>query len=216
MSHTASRTWISRDVQERESFTKLRENMARFVPKSPLIPRTVVEWKEHKAAMLDASRAEMKVKIDTMQAWKARADKVKIQLAFDGRVFEDYFGAVLSWKTIFTKNHTLRDGRPEHAGFPTSGWTINREPREGWSEAEWPSADELKHEGDDRLKSGFRRFLPLPRKVGNSTVNWKAKGIMPTFCFDAFSLPQGIERPPETDSMMVSLVGESLMSNLNR
>lgn len=40
--------------------------------------------------------------------------------------------------------------------------------------AEWPSEREYKYEGDDRIRTSLehRRFLPVPRKRTNATVNW--------------------------------------------
>lgn len=53
-------------------------------------------------------------------------------------------------------------------------------------EAGWPCAQELKYEGDDRVATDVKhgRFLPVPRRPGNDTVNWQQLSFLEQHPFD--------------------------------
>ncbi|GAB7349187.1 hypothetical protein MBLNU459_g8120t1 [Dothideomycetes sp. NU459] len=52
--------------------------------------------------------------------------------------------------------------------------------------AEWPEYQERKYEGDDRIRTSYdhRRFLPVPRKRTNTTVNFSLLPFLPQHDLD--------------------------------
>jgi hypothetical protein len=57
--------------------------------------------------------------------------------------------------------------------------------------APWPSPQEMKYEGDDRISTDLlhRRFLGAPRVPGNETVNWQHRAIIMQEAMDDFLFP---------------------------
>lgn len=73
--------------------------------------------------------------------------------------------------------------------FPTIfsfHYTVNKS-----SIAPWPSAQEMKYEGDDRISTDklHGRFLGAPRVEGNETVNWQHRAIISQEWLDDFLFP---------------------------
>ena len=73
-------------------------------------------------------------------------------IAFEGREFADTRSTVLAHDTIWAPK-SARAEKPQAA---------------------WPLQQEMKFEGDDRMRTDklHRRFLPLPRQPANETVSW--------------------------------------------
>lgn len=162
MSHTASRSWVSADVQDRERFLKLRELIRHLVPDSPFPPKTLQDFITHKQAILEEAKTAMIRRLKQREAQRKLEKQygigiTKIKPAFNRKVPKDFRGAVLSQVTMWVAHDEIHPNRPR---------------------APWPEFEELKHEGDDRNKSSYGRFLPLPRKPGNETVNWKAREML--------------------------------------
>ena len=152
--HSQSKTWKSNDAKEKEQYARLATLLHHFVPDSPFVPRIYSIWVEHRAAMNAMEMENMKRNIAIKQSRNTVAAKLAIKPVLDGKTFDDNRSAVLSYETIWAP------------------WSF---PTDKHPEALWPDRTEFQHEGDDRAKSDVGRFLPLPRKPGNETVNWKAR-----------------------------------------
>lgn len=52
--------------------------------------------------------------------------------------------------------------------------------------AEWPTYQEMKFEGNDRMQTDklHRRFLPLPRQPANETVMWSQRPVVQSYEWD--------------------------------
>jgi len=52
--------------------------------------------------------------------------------------------------------------------------------------AQWPVFQEMKFEGDDRMRTDklHRRFLPLPRQPANETVMWSQRPVVQFYEWD--------------------------------
>ncbi|GAB7360441.1 hypothetical protein MBLNU230_g8395t1 [Neophaeotheca triangularis] len=87
-----------------------------------------------------------------------------LRQAFDGQLPAFPIGPVLGLPTIFT--HT---------------WRLGKE-----AIAPWPSKHEMTYEGDGRIATDriHRRFLPLPRVLGNETVNWQQRRLVEAEALD--------------------------------
>ena len=109
---------------------------------------------QHRASMNAMEMENMKKDIATKQARNTVDAKIAIKPFLDGKTFDDNRSAVLAHETIWALWSLSTDTHPE---------------------ALWPDRTEFQYEGDDRAKSDVGRFLPLPRKPGNATVNWKAR-----------------------------------------
>ena len=205
MSHTASRSWISDEVREKENFMKLRDLLGHFVPRSPLIPQTLPEWLTFKVASTVAKVAAMRNRVETREALKSTDQRYigstmisKIQPAL--QLPQDFRSAVLALPTIWVSG----------AADPYR------------LQAPWPEYEELKHEGDDRSRSSYGRFLPLPRKPGNITVNWKAREMLqPLRPLDLVGPAIGAKyndaQPAEelSNRLMQSFAGQSLVAAID-
>lgn len=196
MSHTASKTWVSDETKEHEAFVKARDSMSHVVPHSPFVPWTFAEWVAHRlAAKEDAHRGVLR-QIAAKQLKGKTNRRVPLKTAMGGKIFDDNRACVLARVSIWSSSKSHLPDRPP---------------------APWPTYEELKHEGDDRNRSGFSRFPPLPRGPGNETVNWKQRPPLTQFSFDEMGKPAmaGEEPPPETDDQMLILIGSEILTKLD-
>ncbi len=152
--HSQSKTWKSSDTKEKDQYARLSTLLHHFVPESPFVPRSYAVWVQHRALMNALEMDNMKMNIAIKQSRNTVAAKIAIKAVLDGKTFNDNRSTVLSHETIWA---------------PWSSPTVQH------PEAFWPDRTEFQYEGDDRAKSDVGRFLPLPRKPGNETVNWKAR-----------------------------------------
>ena len=126
------------------------------------------DWIAHKLARKEAERHRAEKQIAQRES-EIETTPVPVRLCFGGKKFEaDNVGPVLGRETIW---------RPSTAPIP------------GLPQAPWPSHEEFKHEGDDRSKSNYSRFPPLPRDPGNETVNWKQRRPLMQRTFDQVGVP---------------------------
>lgn len=67
--------------------------------------------------------------------------------------------------------------------------------------ADWPSAQEYKAEGDGRIPNDpkYNRFLPVPRKPGNETVNFQQLKFLDQHDFDMVHCGSSKKKPTEED-----------------
>lgn len=196
MSHTASKTWVSDETKEHEAFVKARDSMSHVVPRSPFVPWTFADWVAHRLATKeDAHRGAIR-QIEARQSKVKPSKKIPLDPAMGGKIFDDNLACVLARESIWTNSESPVPGRPS---------------------APWPIYEELKHEGDDRNRSGFSRFPPLPRGPGNETVNWKQRSPLSQFLFDETGKPTmaGEEAPLETDDQMLVLIGSEILTELD-
>jgi hypothetical protein len=152
--HSQSKTWKSNDTKQKDQYARLSTLLHHFAPVSPFIPRTYGVWVQHRASMNTMEMENMKKNIAIKQSRNTVAAKVPIRSLLDGKTYTDNRSSVLSLETIWASWSSPTDKHPE---------------------ALWPDRTEFQYEGDDRAKSDVGRFLPLPRKPGNETVNWKAR-----------------------------------------
>lgn len=203
VTHTNSKSWVAPKMAEQEKFAVVHENLTRmeFIPRSPFVPRTMNEWLAHRVAFgEDIRRAEVKKLADREAAYESGlgSGRVRIGPAFGGKQFHDNRSPVLSMETI---------------------WTPWYHPTEEHPQANWPSPEEMKEEGDERNTSGFGRFPALPRVPGNETVVWKQKNVITAYPFDkVWELPKletETEEPMDDELAMEELIGEDLLEHLN-
>ena len=159
-SHTFSLTWTSPEEKERERYSSVRTQLRLVSPRSKFVPWTWPEWLTHRIAVVDVKKQQAENMIEQMI--QARRDGVVTIGPSRLTAFTDARGGVLSMPTI---------------------WCVEHE-QEGRSTAPWPSLQELKWEGDDRAKTTFHRFPPLPREPGNETVAWHHLRILQMYEFD--------------------------------
>lgn len=67
--------------------------------------------------------------------------------------------------------------------------------------ADWPSTQEYKAEGDGRIPNDpkYNRFLPVPRKPGNETVNFQQLKFLDQHGFDMVHCGSSKKKPTEED-----------------
>lgn len=152
--HSQSKTWKSNDTKEKDQYARLSTLLHHFVPESPFVPRSYPVWVQHRTSMNAMEMDNMKRNIAIKQSRNTVDAKIAIKPALEGKTFDDNRSAVLAHETIWAP------------------WSL---PSDKHPEALWPDRNEFQYEGDDRAKSEVGRFLPLPRKPGNETVNWKAR-----------------------------------------
>jgi len=161
-SHTASITWKSDWLKEKEEYERVRQRVRHVAPAlfrpdprpeldpSVVFPQNTTEWIEHKKGMLGLMEADKRKDIENMKAQITTMEKIpaaerKTVPAFGGKVFKDGLSPVLALPTIWSDNY---DGR-------------------GHGIAPWPSRGELQWNGDSRqngyAKTKCGRFLPPPR-----------------------------------------------------
>ncbi|EGC43254.1 conserved hypothetical protein [Histoplasma capsulatum var. duboisii H88] len=197
MSHTASHTWLSNETREFEAWARVRDMMVYVAPKSPFTPRTFGAWISHRLAWMEEERGRIFRQAMARQAIeKGWREQVQVGPVLGGKKLPDGLALVLARETIWAP----RRGYPSvHSFVP------------------WPSYEELKHEGDDRNKSGYSRFPPLPRGRGNETVNWKQRAPIKQYRFDEVGRPM-LEttsvRIQDLEGEILRLVGGALLAEL--
>lgn len=195
MSYTFSKTWVSEEMKERDRFLDTLQNLERMhlVRRSPFVPTTMAAWYvyrlESKDAEIQAMQRKLALRVAAVEANKHITDPScgRILPVFGGKAFNDNRGAVLAFESIWCP------------------WSVGTAEK---PEAPWPTRDEMEFEGDERVTSGFSRFPPLPRVLGNETVTWKCKANILGHPFDhIWTLPtaQSSEVVPD-DERMVELV----------
>lgn len=164
--------------------------MELVAPRSPFVPSNLKEWLIHRALVLEAKATYIKSLIRDSR----ESDEGNTQLVFHEWQLRDTRSLVLSQETIWRNHGTDNTSRPQ---------------------APWPDSSERKHEGYQRVRSGYKRFLPLPRVPGNQTVNWKQRSPMPTYEFDRVGQPIGIEVGIDTDGTMEESIGRSFLAGID-
>jgi hypothetical protein len=187
-------------MAEQEKFDITRNNLEKmeFIPRSPFVPKTMDEWLAHRIAYAEDAKQEELKRLSDKQAANgptSTGGRARVLPPLGGKIFRDNRTTVLAME---------------------SKWTPWYEPTEEHPQAPWPSAEEMKEEGDERNTSGFGRFPALPRVPGNETVVWKQKHIIVPHPFDGvWELPK-IEtgRPTYDEAVMHQLIGEEMAKNI--
>ncbi|PGG96772.1 hypothetical protein AJ79_09455 [Helicocarpus griseus UAMH5409] len=199
MSYSASRIWVSREKKEIEAWFKIQKPLQHVAPRSPFVPKTFEDWVAHKATWMgELANRGNKVVARRAAEIAGRVRRAPVGLALGGKKLPDGLALVLARGTIWV---------PLQKGGHPGGQKL----------APWPSYEELKHEGDDRSKSGYSRFPPLPRDPGNETVNWKQRAPTKQCPFDEVGRPVlAVDGDHEAylESEMLPLVGSDLLSEL--
>jgi hypothetical protein len=171
-----SNQWLSAKELEIDRFLSTKTSLKKIAPESPFVPTTLHEWLTHRLERLEDRRQGAVAKLSRIS--QVNLPK-KCEHALRGRTFSDNRSAVLALETIWTPWKS-----PDRAAAP------------------WPTASEYKWEGDSRARSGFRRFPPIPRAVGNSTVVWHQKPAAEVYEFDRVGLSACSPFWEESSSLM--------------
>lgn len=198
MSYTTSRMWRSDQSKEYEAFARARCNYTHIAPLSPVVPRTWPEWIKHRLLIQEEAQSQelRRLAIKTLVS-RIQETIEEYQPPFADKTFEDHLSSVLARESIWLPSYTAPPDREQ---------------------APWPTHDEMKHEENQRGKSGYCRFLPLPRTPGEFTSNWKQRSPIVPFQFDEVGHLNGEEEEGspehETDENMLLLVGNFLLKEL--
>lgn len=216
-SHSASITWKSPWMKEKEEFDRVRHRIRHFAPAmfrangAGVFPQNVSEWIEHKKEYLAMAEADMHLDIANMQDMiviKEQDPKgQKITKAFGGKVFDDGLSPVLALPTVFA---------PNYAGLG----------------ANWPSRGESQRNGDGRQNAQARtkcgRFLPQPRFPDADTLTVQDQGFIKPLPLDETGpiyhtgpRPDEVivhtalmDNDPEFEAKGAALVGSDLMAEV--
>jgi hypothetical protein len=146
--------WLSPKELEIDRYLASKAKLAKIAPESPFVPTTMHSWLSHRLEWIEDEKRVVEERLALLTTLKHDAPKGKEQAigpAMGGRTFSDNRSAVLGLETVWCP------------------WKPDR------PKAPWPPRSEFKWEGDARALSGFRRFPPIPRAVGNNTVVWHQK-----------------------------------------
>ncbi|KAF1821144.1 uncharacterized protein K489DRAFT_382184 [Dissoconium aciculare CBS 342.82] len=171
-----SRSWIAPQVEEARNKQRLNDRRKRLCPQSPFwtadfdLRKHMKEWR--------ASLERIKRRQEVSRAREIRAQSnldiptvPAIKPALQGKLFDTNHSAVLALPTVFT--HSLGRRRL----------------------APWPSREEMKYEGDDRVSTDrlHGRFLPAPRVDDDETVPWMHRAIIAQEALENFHYPYPCE-----------------------
>lgn len=234
-SHTNSRTWVNPKTHFQSKWASIYRNLKDMSiikevlnPRAPpsaigsfCVPKTFNEWFDHELEVANDRAKTARRRLYAAQEHKLRPRHPDLPIAgemapitmrpFGGRVFGDGRSSVLSMPSIWSPWEC-----------DTVSW-IAWEGERRRPEALWPCEEEMKEEGNERMTSGFRRFLALPRVPGNDTVNWKQKKVLPMLEFDEiWKLPsadtwhnQRVVTSPGETKVMEELIGKDLLCALD-
>jgi hypothetical protein len=173
----------------------MRTNIGFIAPNSPFIPTNLNEWLVHRMAILSDNATNLDRSIATKKIQQVSNYTVKAQPILAGRRLNDCRSTVLARETIWRPDEIDNPSRPQ---------------------APWPDSSERKHEGYQRVRSGYSRFPPLPRVPGNATVNWKQRSPITPYEFDQVGRPVAMhEMITETDGSMEAAVGMLLLREMD-
>jgi len=166
-------------------------------PESPFIPRSWKDWVAHRLEVKEVGQKSIQNRISAKETYNRRESRARVMPLLNGKVWKDNFGAVVAFETVFVP------------------WYKSSEDR---VEPPWPNYEEFKHEGDDRERSKYRRQLPLPRKPGNATVNWKQRQMQEPYEFDAPPDPRSPEsrRTVKHEPAMAHFIGLDLLREISK
>ncbi len=247
VSHTNSRTWVNPKTRLQERWAEVYKNLKEMslikeyrsgssgapppVGGSFCVPNTFNEWTDHRLEYANDRTKDARAKLARMEHQyltprhpdlpPAGPTAPMTVLPFGGKKFRDGSSAVLCMPTVWTSWTPRR----EQQSWP---WSSDERPREERSEEErpeamWPTEEEMREEGNERMTSGFRRFPALPRVPGNPTVNWKQKKALVQLPFDeVWKLPsaetfnaQREKTTADEMSTMEGLIGHDLLSAID-
>ncbi|KAK2875096.1 hypothetical protein FQN49_001792 [Arthroderma sp. PD_2] len=137
MSHTTSKTWVSEETKEFETWTRIRDSMIYVAPRSPFVPTTFKEWLSHKVSRKEEDRHKIAQKLVTKQG-KLSQTEGRANNIFRGKRLGDQLGLVLAAETIWKPSPEPKDGRqnacwPSHENISTRETTEQRRPLEQYS-----------------------------------------------------------------------------------
>ncbi|RVX66097.1 hypothetical protein B0A52_10031 [Exophiala mesophila] len=190
-SHTASITWKSPAVLQKEEYERAKQRMRHFAPEqlrpiakptfgpSEIFPRNASEYIKHKKDMMAMREAQLLQNAEhlkeKMKAWESIPPGLRmVRPAFGGKVFSDGLSPVLMQQTVW-------DG-------------------EGGT-AEWPTMEEYQWHKDNRHSHTARalsgHFLPPPREPTQETATENATETTP----EAHSLDRPVIKPNPFDEV---------------
>ena len=184
--HTQTITWKGKARQAEAEFRKTRNKVRNIAPElfkdngeendpeANIFPKTAREYAHFKYDMYDMRAAELEENANKLrQLIEAKENlpkgqpKIKSAFGADGKVFNNFFGPVLSKPTIWSDAYDAPDQQYQ---------------------APWPTQAELLWNGDNRENNrvGTRcgRFLPPPRAAGWPGQSFLEKEIQPQYPMD--------------------------------
>ncbi|KAK5009538.1 hypothetical protein LTR28_000538 [Elasticomyces elasticus] len=180
MSHTSSRVWKAPSVIEGEKWARNLKASRHLFRKSPFIPENLNRM-AHQNAMKEAK--------EKLEERKNQSTNEDFLMEYMKRISEKSLTPApqTSAKPFGGGHEECKTNHSKVLGLPTiwcEHWELGKEPGQI---ADWPCPQEMSYEGDDRVRTGLenRRFLPLPRVIGNQTVTWQQRSLVHTFPLDA-------------------------------
>lgn len=185
-----SRRWVSQDTREPRG---LHRGRMQVCPTSPFFHANF-NLSAHNAIMEAAlkRRKDRKLRYDMDVASLRQTEQRRtfplpppaLRPAFNGIEFSSNLAPVLLEPTIFSP--------------------VFWKGKEGWL-SDWPTHSEMKYEGDERIITDrlHSRFPPLPRVVGNGTVNWQHRTWIRSYPLDDF-LPKYREEDVEMKGVVIA------------
>jgi hypothetical protein len=195
-----SKTWVSQDAAIKQKWYQLEPRLARMLPvervavkKCPYVPRTLNEYIQHRKEYreLEVKRQKQLVVSKNLDL-QAQANIVStlnipeyginlsyphhMDLAFNGKVLE--FGCFEPDDSKYPAgfNPIICDPANRSAVLAQQSiWVVGDRHRVPWrEEADWPSLQEMKWEGNQRIATEdgkFGRFMAVPREPAPG-VQW--------------------------------------------
>jgi hypothetical protein len=167
-----SRTWISPQVEEIQTKQRLNLYRKKLCPRSPFwtvdfdLRKHREEWDASLRRITKGQVRRVHQESDMLSSLDAHVIS-SIRPALHGKVFDTHRSIVLALPTVFTHHLGRRRMAP------------------------WPSRDEMKYEGDDRISTDrlHGRFLPAPRVDSDEAVTWMQRPIIRQEALENFHYP---------------------------
>jgi len=195
MAYSNSKVWVSPREATHDRWIAVKENLSRVrFDRSPFVPQIFAEYVDHLATQAEDSAKAEKQRLADLEALQIPAGAAQHPwiIPFEGKKFGDNLSPVLSMPSVWSPWYEFTNLRPE---------------------APWPSPEEFKEEGDERHTSGFGRFLPVPRTLGNETVNYKQKAFMAQYPLDFVNPVLCREPTPRFAQEEENALADKLMMN---
>jgi len=188
--HTSTKKWKAPRVKVREDGQRKLKARKHICPDSPFFTEHF-NFQQHETKMLKEremylERSE-KVKIPVKPFGGKTFAPVLLEIfdkdyqyqdanSLEGKFLQTTCSPILCMPTIWQKDPEQN----KYFVYPSNAFTTS-------SVALFPSVQELKFEGTDRIASTdiHRRFFPVPRNPCNQTVNWSVKPFLKPHKFDA-------------------------------